>query len=94
MIIMDRDILEKLSDLEHMQWCEWSDSVSKDIFSLISILNRFEDDLTKKKKVTVSKIKDKLDHWDNLQVDYSDLSENEKEKDRVYAKKILSILED
>ena len=45
MIIMDSDILEKLSDLEHRQWCEWSGSVSKDIFSLITILDRFEDDL-------------------------------------------------
>ena len=91
---MDGDILEKLSDLEHRQWCKWSGSVSKEIFSLINILDRFEDDLTDDEKLTVSRIKDKLVHWDNLHVNYSELSENEKEKDRVYAKKILSILED
>ena len=50
MIIMDSDILEKLSDLEHRQWCEWSGSVSKDIFSLITILDRFEDDLSDDEK--------------------------------------------
>ena len=91
---MDRDILEKLSDLEHQQWCEWSGSVSKEIFSLITILDRFEDDLTDDEKLTVSRIKDKLARWDNLQVNYFELSENEKEKDRVYAKKVLSILID
>ena len=94
MIIMDRDILEKLSDLEHQQWCEWSGSVSKEIFSLITILDRFEDDLTDDEKLTVSRIKDKLARWDNLQVNYFELSENEKEKDRVYAKKVLSIVND
>ena len=91
---MDRDILEKLSDLEHQQWCEWSGSVSKEIFSLINILDRFEDDLTDDEKLTVSRIKDKLARWDNLQVNYFELSENEKEKDRVYAKKVLSIVND
>ena len=91
---MDRDILEKLSDLEHQQWCEWSGSVSKEIFSLITILDRFEDDLTDDEKLTVSRIKDKLARWDNLQVNYFELSENEKEKDRIYAKKVLSILND
>lgn len=91
---MDRDILEKLSDLEHQQWCEWSGSVSKEIFSLITILDRFEDDLTDDEKLTVSRIKDKLARWDNLQVNYFELSENEKEKDRVYAKRVLSILND
>lgn len=94
MIIMDNDILEKLSDLEHRQWCEWSSSVSKEISSLNSILDRFEDDLTDDEKLTVSKIKDKLARWDNLQINYSELSENEKEKDRVYAKKVLSIIND
>ena len=91
---MDGDILEKLSDLEHRQWCEWSGSVSKEIFSLINILDRFEDDLTDDEKLTVSRIKDKLARWDNLQVNYFELSENEKEKDRVYAKKVLSIVND
>ena len=91
---MDSDILEKLSDLEHRQWCEWSGSVSKEIFSLITILDRFEDDLTDDEKLTVSRIKDKLARWDNLQVNYFELSENEKEKDRVYAKKVLSIVND
>jgi len=94
MIIMERDILEKLSDLEHRQWCEWSGSVSKEMFSLITILDKFEDDLSDDEKLTVSRMKDKLALWDNLQVNYSELSENEKEKDRVYAKKVLSLLND
>ena len=91
---MERDILEKLSDLEHRQWCEWSGSVSKEMFSLITILDKFEDDLSDDEKLTVSRMKDKLALWDNLQVNYSELSENEKEKDRVYAKKVLSLLND
>jgi hypothetical protein len=50
--------------------------------------------LTDDEKLTVSRIKDKLARWDNLQVNYFELSENEKEKDRVYAKRVLSILND
>ena len=57
-------------------------------------MDRFEDDLTDDEKLTVSRIKDKLARWDNLQVNYFELSENEKEKDRVYAKKVLSIVND
>ena len=91
---MDEDILEILSDLEHEQWCEWSSSISKEIYSLLNILDKFEDDLGEDEKLIVSKIKDKLARWEKLQVNYSELSEDEKEKDRVYARKTLSVIED
>ena len=91
---MDEDILEKLADIEHKQWCEWSISISKEIFPLVNMLDKFEDDLTDDEKSTISQIKDKLARWDNLNVDYSELSEDEKEKDRVYARKVLLLIED
>ena len=91
---MEDDILEKLADMEHRQWCEWSASVSKEMFLLVNILDKFENDLTEDEKLAISRIKDKLARWDNLNVDYSELPEDEKEKDRVYARKILPLLGD
>lgn len=91
---MDEDILEKLAGIEHKQWCEWSSSISKEIFPLFNMLDKFEDDLTDDEKSAISQIKDKLARWDNLNVDYSELSEDEKEKDRVYARKVLLLIED
>ena len=91
---MDEDLLEKLSDLEHKQWCEWSSAISKEISALIDILDRFEDDLTDEDKAIISKTKDRLVRWESLQIDYSELSEDVKEQDRVYARKTLSLLED
>ena len=75
MINMDEDILEMLSDLEHVQWCKWSQSVSKEISLLLDILDKFNDDLSEHDLLTVSNIKDKLNQWNELWVDYSQLSE-------------------
>ena len=36
----------------------------------------------------------RLDKWDNLMIPYSDLPEEEKEKDRAYALKVKSIFSD
>lgn len=88
---MNEDILEKLSELEHKQWCEWSQAISFEISLLINILDKFEDDLSDDDLRTIFRIKDKLVHWRSLRVPYSDLSEDEKDKDRVYAKKALTI---
>ena len=91
---MDEKILEKLSELEHIQWCEWSQAVSKELYLLLDILDNFEDELSEKDLLTVSRIKDKLIRWNDLWVDYSELSEVEKDKDRVYARKALTIFDE
>lgn len=92
----DDNILEKLSDLEHKQWCSWSESISKDISLLLAILDKFDNDsqLNEEDKIIIRNLKQKLSRWDDLRVPYFDLSEDEKEKDREYARQILSIFND
>jgi len=63
-------ILEKLADLEHEQWIEWSKSVAPEVSE------------TRKER------------WKKYWIPYSDLTEEVKDQDRKYAKKVLKILEE
>ncbi|MBE6495838.1 MAG: hypothetical protein E7Z78_05275 [Methanobrevibacter thaueri] len=91
---MRDELLERLSELEHEQWCEWSSHLSQELSSLLVILDKLDDELSDEDKQTIFNIKSKLNRWNELQIPYSELSEEEKEKDRVYARKIISILDD
>lgn len=91
---MKDDALEKLAEAEHVQWCEWADVLSRELSSLLEIIERHEYDLSDEEQLLFLKVKDRLDRWDKLMVPYSDLSEDEKEKDRVYARKILDTVND
>lgn len=90
---MDDEVLEKLSVLEHDQWCEWAEAISKDLSSLLAIIEKLDDDsmsrLSDEDKAIVSEVNAKLERWSDFMVPYSDLSEEVKEQDRVYARKIL-----
>ncbi len=91
---MDNELLEKLAELEHVQWCEWAKSVSVNLNELLSIIDKNQDlDLTDDEIKSVNAVKDKLNRWNNLFVPYSELSEDMKDKDRVYAIKALDIVE-
>lgn len=93
---MNEDILEKLSVLEHEQWCEWANSISKDLSSLLSIIEKLDDysmsKLSDEEKAIVSEVNAKLERWDTFMVPYSELSEDVKEQDRAYARKILDVM--
>jgi len=91
---MRDELLERLSELELEQWCEWSSHLSQELSSLLVILDKLDDELSDEDKQTIFNIKSKLNRWNELQIPYSELSEEEKEKDRVYARKIISILDD
>jgi hypothetical protein len=65
---MDKQILEKLADLEHQQWMEWSKAIAG-----------------ADEKIS----EDRLDKWASLWIPYNKLSEEDKEKDRVWARKVL-----
>ena len=67
---MKNNILEKLAEIEHDQWIEWS----KDVAS----------------KENISE--DRKKRWEKYWVPYSELSEEVKEQDRKYARKILKAL--
>ena len=86
--------MEKLAELEHVQWCEWADVLSDDLSSLLKVIDKSDVELSDEEQQVVLRVKDRLDKWDNLMIPYSDLPEEEKEKDRAYALKVKSILSD
>ena len=94
---MDDELLEKLAELEHIQWCEWAKSVYAEIDSLLKIISKLGDnsniELNSNEISTIINNEEKLKRWDGLFIPYSDLPDSEKEKDRVYAKKVHEILE-
>ncbi len=84
------DVIEKLAEAEHEQWMGWAKSVSADIEALINIANE-RVDLDSNQMKIVDKVSKRLENWSNLMCDYDDLSEDEKEKDRVYARIVHEI---
>ena len=67
--LTDLALIEKLAELEHEQWCQWSKN------------------LVEKEKLS----KERIDRWAKLWVPYSELSEEMKESDRIWARKALRI---
>jgi DNA replication initiation complex subunit (GINS family) len=91
---MDEEILEKLSELEHEQWCRWAGTLSKELYSLLPILDKIDESkLTDEEKQIISNLKNRLERWDKLMIPYDELSEEDKEKDRVYARRNLSVID-
>ncbi len=88
---MDEEIMEKLSELEHEQWCEWAEVLSVELSALVKIIDEHNMDLNEDEREFVFKVKDRLNRWEKLMVSYSDLPDEEKDKDRVYAHKICAV---
>lgn len=98
MVIMDDDVLEILADLEHRQWCEWAGVLSEEIDDLLQVISKLKDDsdydLSDEDISIIEHSKDRQIRWNSLMVPYSELSEEMKESDRVYARRILSALDE
>lgn len=73
------ELLEELAKLEHEQWIYYSKDVANKI-SNASSLELLKNDTTKK--------------WPAKWIPYSLLSESDKDLDRIWAKKVLEVLED
>ncbi|MBQ7927593.1 MAG: hypothetical protein IJ287_02440 [Methanobrevibacter sp.] len=83
------NVIEKLAEAEHIQWQEWARSVSGDIEELLGLIDVENLDSTEKK--FVDRLSGRIENWSRLMIDYADLSEDEKEKDRVYARIVYEI---
>ena len=80
------DLLEQLSDLEHQQWEYWSKTLSdefKDIKSDLHIGDCMK---------SILKIDNRLLRWDKNWKPYNQLTEEVKEYDRVWARKIIELI--
>ncbi len=71
-----RELREKLAELEHEQWKSWTDSV----IETLSKGNIFDE------------LNDLIGKWKKNFKPYCDLSEEEKDKDREWADKVLKIV--
>ena len=65
-------LVERLAELEHVQWIQWS-------------MNLAEHEYISEKRE---------DRWKELWCPYSELSEEMKEEDRKWARKVLKIIRD
>lgn len=64
------ELVEKLAELEHEQWMEWSKSVAGEVSD------------------------SRISRWELYWVPYDELSEAVKEQDRIWARKVLKILQE
>lgn len=90
---MDNRIIEKLACLEHIQWEEWAKSVGDDLQVLLEIINEnvSADNLDSNQLEVIERNSNRVRNWPKLMIPYSDLSEDMKEKDRIYARKVYEI---
>lgn len=86
------ELLERLSELEHVQWQNWSKSVSGDLKRLIDLCDKFSDNLNDEEKEFINSQKERLIRWEGMWIPYDELSEDLKELDRNYARKIMDEL--
>lgn len=73
----EKELIEKLAELEHEQWMIWSQHI-------------VDREKVSKEKLGISK--ERLDRWKNYWKSYSELSEEVKELDRYWARKVLKVL--
>lgn len=66
------ELIEKLAEIEHNQWVEWSQELFKS-----------------EKRLSFARI----ERWKLLWKPYSELTEEQKEQDRIYARKVLSAMQ-
>lgn len=79
---MNEDILEKLAEVEHEQWCDWAGSLSAEMDALLQIISKLQDNcdslLSDDELSQIEDSKDRLIRWNSLMVLYSELSEEMK----------------
>lgn len=78
-----KNILERLSRLEHIQWETWSMAIAKEIEKAISLIEKDEIDNG------LHILEDRLHRWEKNWKEYKRLPNKVKEQDRVWARKVL-----
>lgn len=98
-------LLEDISDLCHQEWMDWSQNISNDFNKILSVLkenslflnqsleNNEASDLKKETDDMIEYLENKLQRWQSLWIPYDGLSEEMKDLDRIYAQKILDLMD-
>ena len=87
----EKGLLERLAELAHEQWVEWSKSIAESIQRLID-LNRTGGLNIDAVRLLTNEL-GRLERWEKLWIPYNELSEEMKEEDRKYARKVLKELQ-
>jgi len=84
---MNNKLREKLAELEHKQWIEWSAKIEE---KLIEIRNYI---LHNENEKAFGALQEKINSWTENRRPYNILSEEEKNMDRVWADKIIKLID-
>ena len=82
-MMRDNELLEKLAEIEHLQWETWSKSIAEK--TLGSIKMHLENHDT---KAALREIEFKFQNWQEYWKPYNQLGEMTQELDRVWARKV------
>lgn len=78
----EEELIERLSELEHIQWEDWSKELAKH-------LEEWKTDLPEQPEEVIEKINNRLSRWETNWKPYSKLDEKTKDYDRKWAKIVL-----
>lgn len=78
---------EKLAKLEHEQWEFWTKAIASELAEIRDLLR------SRQNMKAVVKINKRLDLWNEEWIPYDNLSEEVKDSDRVWADKVLELIE-
>lgn len=87
---VDAETLEELSDLEHVQWEEWSKTISGDLKKYVEILSKCDDMYPVQEVIRL--INDRISRWEKFWVPYNELEDEIQEYDRIWARKAMAIM--
>jgi len=84
------ELIEKLAELEHEQWIEWSKNIAPELGELRDavVISKLHND------VLALRITERLQRWNSFWVPYDKLNEKTKEQDRKWARKVLQIVKE
>lgn len=85
---MTKELIEKLSSLEHDQWMKWSDNLARELERVIELIETHDEE------GAVELLKKRLSGWEQYWIPYVELSDEVKEFDRLWARKVLAVVEE
>lgn len=87
-MVRKKEIIEKLAEIEHVQWRYWSEAVWHDFHNIRRALDEAVD-IDSALRI----IKERGKRWKENWRPYKELDEKTKEHDRVWARKVLTQIE-
>lgn len=80
----EEELIEKIAEIEREQWMEWSKSTIQELMG----------GPHDTKKIVAERVEEKHHEWLQYWKDYSELSEEVKDKDREWARKVLEVVKE